>query len=943
VGLRYDPTTGRVEDAGTESVNETLDAGGIPEEALGKSKIPMLSPSGKPVFVPKDRLDQAVSAGYKYESPEDEALRKEKEKYDNPALAGTLGVARGVSFGLSDLAANKLGYKEEVSKLKEYNPASSTAGDVVGTVAPAVLSLGTSILGTAARFTAPGLAAKIAANATKATAKKIVGESAIKKAIPIAVGAAVEGGLYGVKESISDLSLSKEEITPGRAAQTLLANVGMGAMLGGGMGFGLSVTGQGIAKGYRGAKNLATKYLSGSTDEQITRDVLESQANYIGNAAKQEGAKAAEIRNAQQAIKMGTGIEVPLSPGMTSDNQIIQRQVSDLADRPTMAGVRLGNEVKQTQNALQKTMENIARGKSDDTAMQVGEVVKDEMVAKLQAAQKPLQESFEKIRESTGFMEISQASKEAVSKSILKDDYLLANKSTGVAAEAKAIADDLLGISTVDQLKSIKTRAGESAKALGVSGRANEARVMWGVKAKLDRMEERWIRRSAISQAANGEEGRLIAKELLEERAAANRGWAILKNEMSDLGKKGKLGKINSIEQLIERFDGLEDVDVAKKLFNPKKPNLMRFMTEKFPEQAEKMRAHAIGEMFRESFDAQDNFQIRKFFSQYDKLPQESKDVLFSTMQQQTMEGVRKIWSALPKHPGSSTMARWDLQNFFGLTGIAMETRDALRYMAIKQGSVIEMLAQKTDKAIDAPLLRFIKPLKEVPESARRATVAAVLSLDDGAYKARLEKIVAFSQDPENLTALMEQNTAAIGESDPDVQAAMNAATVQAVGFLAAKAPKNPLSDSMFKGKLSKEWKPSDQELMKFNRYVRAVDNPLSILQDFEARILTPESVEAVQQVYPELYERIKERAIDTFSKPDVELTYSDRVQISILLGMPVDSSMTPEFIRRIQEVHRSPGNTEDQGSGIKPSMPGLREMDPASRALTPMQKVENR
>ena len=75
-----------------------------------------------------------------------EALEKsakaEAEKYDSPILAGVEGVARGVTFGLSDAALASAGgpeLAEDIRKRKEFNPAADLIGQGAGIIGSSLL------------------------------------------------------------------------------------------------------------------------------------------------------------------------------------------------------------------------------------------------------------------------------------------------------------------------------------------------------------------------------------------------------------------------------------------------------------------------------------------------------------------------------------------------------------------------------------------------------------------------------------------------------------------------------------------------------------------------------------------------------------------------------------------------------------------------------------
>ena len=135
--------------------------------------------------------------------------RKEAEEYQTGirgALAFGAGAARGLTFGLSDVLLSGVGLAEETKKLQAYLPALSTVGEVAGGIGGAFLGPG-------------ALVAKGAQAATKGITSA-VGRVAAKEA--------VEGALYGVGQTISDQALG----TPESIAESLIANVGIGALIG---------------------------------------------------------------------------------------------------------------------------------------------------------------------------------------------------------------------------------------------------------------------------------------------------------------------------------------------------------------------------------------------------------------------------------------------------------------------------------------------------------------------------------------------------------------------------------------------------------------------------------------------------------------------------------------------------------------------------------------
>lgn len=152
-----------------------------------------------------------------------------EEKYGNPleqAKAGVEGIARGATFGGSDIAETKLGIStpENIKGRMEENPVTSTVGQMAGSIAPIAATGGAAapaeaLLGpgtTAARIAAMGL----------------------------------EGAAFGGSNAVTDYALGD----PNLNAQKIVSDIGMGAALGGGLGI--------LSKGIEAAVPAATEALN---------------------------------------------------------------------------------------------------------------------------------------------------------------------------------------------------------------------------------------------------------------------------------------------------------------------------------------------------------------------------------------------------------------------------------------------------------------------------------------------------------------------------------------------------------------------------------------------------------------------------------------------------------------------------------------------------------
>lgn len=233
--------------------------------------VTMVDADGAPAQVPVGDVAFALQRGYHVESADDQTARVAGQANQDyyGASGGKVaafggGLLSGLSFGGSDVAFNALGGAEEVAGYRKANPGLSTAGTIVGALAPAVLSSGGSLGARAAVTGAEAdagsllggaiagdlfggasagerLLASTPAALTSRLGSKIAaaGESARfvgRTAATVGAGAA-EGALQNAGAYISDVALGDRELS----ADGFVGAMGQGAMWGGAAGGALSI------------------------------------------------------------------------------------------------------------------------------------------------------------------------------------------------------------------------------------------------------------------------------------------------------------------------------------------------------------------------------------------------------------------------------------------------------------------------------------------------------------------------------------------------------------------------------------------------------------------------------------------------------------------------------------------------------------------------------
>lgn len=259
-----------------------------------------------------------------------------------------------------------------------------------------------------------------------------------------------------------------------------------------------------------------------------------------------------------------------------------------------------------------------------------------------------------------------------------------------------------------------------------------------------------------------------------------------------------------------------------------------------------------------------------------------------------------------------------------------------------KHRMVILMGIEKANLAVSSKLkdaaTNFVKGSARVGRPASvNALIGSALAQkrEDGKSEAPKNKIEAYNNMTANLSRLIVKQeelldksvkaAAGISYGAPKTAEAMGQRMVKGVQFLHSKVPKRPYEATFPSGK-QKPYTPSAQEIAKFERYLQAVDSPMSIMQDLESGTLTREHVEALRVVYPRLFSELQQNVLAELQDSDEgKLSYNKRVQISMLLEIPGDASLIGHNIAALQSNFQPPemgdaaGGPAQGGGGPQP------------------------
>lgn len=170
-----------------------------------------------------------------------------------------------------------------------------------------------------------------------------------------------------------------------------------------------------------------------------------------------------------------------------------------------------------------------------------------------------------------------------------------------------------------------------------------------------------------------------------------------------------------------------------------------------------------------------------------------------------------------------------------------------------------------------------------------------------GDYVKLSDVITSAVANPIATTDKISRSLGDLGEHSPATATAVVTTTLRGLDFLASKLPPSRQDQFSLQPQLQPKTRASDAELSRFMRYAQAVDDPLIVLREAKSGMLTRDHVEAVQTVYPKLYDEIRGSVMRQLVNSKSELPYARRIQLGILLDIPTDKTLSPAFQKAIQ------------------------------------------
>ena len=248
---------------------------------------------------------------------------------------------------------------------------------------------------------------------------------------------------------------------------------------------------------------------------------------------------------------------------------------------------------------------------------------------------------------------------------------------------------------------------------------------------------------------------------------------------------------------------------------------------------------------------------------------------------------------------------------------------------------------------IQAAVKRMITGVQRVTQRTK-APIAVKLALKPGetrleAFNRTWGELQELQLQPTQFITRLEEAYAPMAEFAPDTAMALQAKAVEAVGYLAQTAPRNPRGEEA--GILARPWEPTERQIGEWERRVAAVNDPIAVLEEAAAGKFNKEGVETVKAIYPELFEKAKSAAVTAMVEAEEKgerMDYRTRLQVSRLFSVRLGPSLQPGFVAQMQQIHAADvqeqvatAEQQQQPARASSSVKGARESNVAESYAT--------
>jgi hypothetical protein len=883
-------------------------------------------------------------------------------------------------LGIPEIIADKKLDPLEVAKkdaLKQEFELSNTAGGVTGFGASLFvggpLFKGATKAGQVAeRIVAERLKAVGVSRGAEGIAKKLVASTAQK-----ATALGVEGAVTAAPRAITEASLGDTDL----AAETMLWGLGTGAALGviGGMATPFADKIKALSEKAKSKLKTTVDQAVAPLPESQALESEVLKKDFLGDIADLPEAgplvKAAESGEMPKSLidtfKSGIKKDSTAAPyvkqavddlaeyGLTQDDVLVgqlkeARAVKDAEALLIQKRGPIGNEIatkadKQYRVAINVFGDNLV-GAGAPSAAENGTKIYQNLRAFFGERQDKFRQAYEEL--GLNFKNIAIASDDAVqsTKRLLSAQTKRLKPNGPEVRFVDEISSKLSLAKNVDDVQFILKDLKQDIRA--IQSQMNKTpedfsrlRVMRQAERQVEKFSDKVLNAEAAKIAGTAD-GKQLAEQLIARKSEITASYAQNKRLLNLVGRQLKGRKISQLDDLDALYERMGPEKFMQTINKNIRAELLKEIETKMPEFADLLKAAKKAEIVA-SMPKPGEVDIGKFRSAWRDMSREERVFFFGE------KGAKNIQSALtltatlspafnPSRSGEflHLVNEGKTQSLSGmLIDFASDKAKSQLYQSILKEAAKDNSVLLTEKAMGEAGRRLDvipkifdgleKGALKAKDSLRPASIDAInryLFGNNEEMKARSkDKKEALKELVENITMYvsnpdaLQNNVAELLEGyssfgAPETSEKVGAKMMHSIVYLYQTMPKTWKQSNPFN---PQPFIPSDADVAKFERKLSVLMDPFSVLDDLQTGTITADHMEALNTLYPKIYESMRMRFLQQAMEREVKVPYGLRMKLALFLGADIEESIQPQKLLGLQSSFYQQGQQAQPGQNL--------------------------
>lgn len=901
------------------------DGGEIPEglnEFIGGQE-PSTEPTTNPSGMSTDNMSKPEGLD---EFVHDDLMQQKHGSLGQQAITGLEGAARGVLGPVAPALEQSFGVDpEDIRGRQEANPYIHMGAEAVGLGAGMMTGVGEGAL-----LAKAGELGVAAAGLGEASNIAKIGSAALKGSI--------ENMVYSGSDELSKFVLKD----PDQSAQSALVDIGLSGLIGG------------VAGGALGAANPLW-------DATIGPKVHEGLAYLSDKLGGIEGQLPDAVNEAINASGMEIAPEI--KAGLSNDPHL-KHMYQTLQESGSTSGMK-AQETQRAfkQQASEAIMDTLGKSSkeieklSDLSEFDAGTDVKKVLTSELKSTIDPIADQFDKIKAKYSGVKLEPEATNGIANNIAemvaKEGYELSPSSP----QAKLVSNILKELPNLETLEDL--RKYQSIISDNTYGNPELRRVGGQIKSILRTAED-----NGVLTAAG-----MKAPEAIAEHSAARAAYSKAMSSIDALNDRLHVGSYSGPKSFIKALGEMAPEDVLRRLSPKGDAGVIETLKGAFPSSAEAIKDFHLSQALKTSAQKAvpgELINAKSFLKSLEKMSPEMRSFLVDDQSMVKITAIDKLLDHLPAKMNPSGTAKALDSLFEYLPASAASTAT----MMLGHGAIAASLAGVFTKALgrDVPdavklgLLKFMGSSQPVKAGAFKTAVDLIHSIGKGekalakaskdvfAEVPKPKDFIPNTQDIGRLEKMLEKmraNSTPMQSVANDVHQYMpehginlSKTAMQAVNYLNSLAPSTGLASPLDSKTVIN---PVQQAV--YRNALHIAEQPLVVMDKIGHGRLVPQDIVTLQTIYPDLYNRMTSTLTNDLTNAISEgkhIPYNARMSLSMLLAVPLDSTLTPQSINNAQPKNAQQQQPQqNQQSAPKKTTSALNKM--SQNAMTSNQQLAAR